>query len=185
MKIKEIIVAAAELIGDDAADGVKGYLEEGVEGGEALTKSLLRCFHLVEKQLAEEYLPLKREETVETDTGAVAYAALERKPLRIVKVTDEWGMSLRFSTHADYIKAQTGRLTITYTFAPDEKEIEAEAELHYAVTKRLCAYGVAAEYCLTAGLYEEAEVWEKKYKNGISAAYRQTPCKKIRGRNWQ
>lgn len=37
---------------------------------------------------------------------------------------------------------------------------------------RLFAYGIAAEYCLACGLFEEAAVWDKKYKDALTAAYR-------------
>ncbi|MBQ9117926.1 MAG: hypothetical protein IJY11_01845 [Clostridia bacterium] len=185
MKVKDLVVAAAELLGDVTAESVRKYTEEADVEGEAVVNELLRCFNLVETELAVDYLPLKTQEEVETDTGAVPYLTLSKRAVQIVKVTDEWGLAIRFQLFGDYFKAQVGRLKVTYTYAPEPKGLEGETDFQSLVSYRLFAYGMAAEYCLKAGLYEEAEVWDKKYKSAITAAYKKTPCRLVRRRVWR
>jgi hypothetical protein len=184
MKVKEVIVAAAELIGDEAVKRVQAYLDGGEGDGELLATALLSCYNGVEVDLAVNYLPLKKEEGLETDTGAVTYASLTESALHIVRVTDEWGLSVRFDCYANYFKARVGKLFVTYTYSPKEKGLEEEVECHRLAGKRLLAYGVAAEYCLKEGLYDEAAVWEKKYKDAVNVAYKGEPCRRVKGRNW-
>lgn len=183
MLVNEIILAAAELIGDKAAEDVKARLENK-GGDEGLTQELLRCFNVVEHQLAVDYLPLKREETLETETGVIAYSLLEKKAVQIVKVQDEWGMTVRYDIYGEYFKTRVGKVTVTYTYEPEEKTLGDESDFQCVVSKRMFAYGIAAEYCLKAGLYEEAAVWDGKYKEAITAAYKQSPGKNIRRREW-
>ncbi|MBQ8428205.1 MAG: hypothetical protein IJX18_03005 [Clostridia bacterium] len=183
MKVNEMIIAAAELIGDNAATAVKTYLESGA-GDEALTNELLRCFNVIEHELAVDFLPIKTEETVETDTGAIVYNALSKKAVQIVKVLDEWGMAVRYDTYGEYLKTRVGKVTVVYTYEPEEKSLGGESDFQRVASKRLFAYGMAAEYCLKAGLYDEAAVWDKKYKEAVEAAYKQSPGKNIRRRLW-
>ena len=183
MKVNEIIQAAAELIGDNVAEEVKAYIEEG-SGEAALPKELLRCFNVVEHELAVDFLPLKTEEQMETDTGAIAYETLSKKAVQIVKVLDEWGMAVRYDTYGSYFKTRVGKVTVVYTYEPEEKAFGEESDFQRVASKRLFAYGIAAEYCLKAGLYDEASVWDKKYKEAIEAAYKQSPGKNIRRRLW-
>lgn len=182
MTVNEVIIAAAELIGENAVEQVQNYLDG--QGGGTLAKELLRCFNVVESELAMDFLPLKTEETLETETGAIAYTQLSKKAVQIVKVSDEWGGSVRYDLYGEYMKTKSGKVTVVYTYVPEEKSFGEESDFQRLASKRLFAYGIAAEYCLKAGLYDEAEVWDKKYKDGINAAYKQAPCKHIRRRTW-
>ncbi len=184
MKVKEVIVAAAELIGDEAVKRLQAYLDGGEGDGEFLAAALMRCYNAVENDLAVNYLPLKKEEGLETDTGAIPYASLSERALNIVRVTDEWGLSVRFDCYANYFKTRVGKVFVTYTYAPKEKSLEEEVEWHRLASKRLIAYGTAAEYCLKEGLYDEAAVWEKKYKDAVNLAYKGEPCRRVKSRNW-
>ena len=71
MKVLDIIVAAATELG--IAEEVNEYLYGGAENAKADAENLLRCFHLVENELALDYLPLHAEEEVYSSTGAIAF----------------------------------------------------------------------------------------------------------------
>jgi len=181
MTVKEIILQAAEMIG--CAEKVRAYLSGGTDG-ETEANTLLRCFNRVENEVALDYLPLFAEDEVETETGVVPFSLLSKAAVRIVKATDEWGNPLSFTLLPDRIRSQPGRVKIVYTYTPEEKELDGEAEGNPKASLRLFAYGVAAEYCLATGLYEESAVWEKKYKQAIEAAYRSSARRKIKSRRW-
>lgn len=42
----------------------------------------------------------------------------------------------------------------------------------YGISPRVLAYGTAAEYCISEGL-GEAEMWDKRYKDGIAMSKKQ------------
>lgn len=182
MTVKEVLTAAAFELG--MADEVQAYLDGSSQTGEADTENLLRCFNLVENELALEYLPLFAEEEVVTDTGVVFFSELSRSAVRIVRVTDAWGNETAFKLCPEYLKTQPGKVKIGYTYTPQEKGLDGESDFTRFVSVRLFAYGIAAEYSLASGMFEEAAVWDKKYKDAIATAYRAKPRGKIKSRRW-
>lgn len=184
MTVKEIILAAACELG--IGEKVEAYLAGKSTDAETETiaKALLRCFNLVENEVALDYLPLLAEEELETETGIVHYTSLSREAARVVGVWDEWGNSAPFTLFPDYLKTQPQKVLVRYTYLPKEKTFESESDFTLGASVRLFAYGVAAEYALASGLFEEAAVWEKKYKNAIKAAYCSKPARRIRSRRW-
>ena len=182
MKVLDIIVAAATELG--IADEVNEYLSGGAENAKADTENLLRCFQLVENELALEYLPLHAEEEVVSTTGAIGFEVFSRPLVRVLKVTDTQGRAVDFKLFPNYLKTQSGTVRVTYTYTPNEKSYTDESDFKALVSIRLFAYGIAQEFCLSSGRFEEAKIWGDKYKQAILAVYRANPAKKIRSRRW-
>lgn len=177
MTVKNCIkLAAVEL-------GIADALDNG-DSAEKIFKLLLECYNIVENELALDYLPLTAEDEVETKTGTVEFSVLKENVVRICKAEDESGQAVKFKLFPKYLKTQPGKLKIRYTYTPQNKGLDGECECAPAVSVRMLAYGIAAEYCLCMGLYEEAAVWDKKYKGAIEAAYKATPSKRIQSRRW-
>ncbi|MBQ8374914.1 MAG: hypothetical protein IJX98_04995 [Clostridia bacterium] len=182
MTVKEIIVKAAELLG--LSDLVEGYFSSGSEDGKKAVDALVGCYNLVESELAIDYLPLVCEDEVKTDTGAVYFTKLRKNASRILSVCDQNGNAVEWKLFPEYILAQAGKLVVRYAYAPTEKNLDDDGEYQSVASVRLFAYGVAAEYCLIAGLYEESAVWENKYRAAIQAAYKAKPSKVMKARRW-
>ena len=180
--VKETLLATAGELG--LYDSVSAYLEGGDASGKETVDNLLRCFDTVENELALDYFPLYAEEEVETDTGCVYYSELSRSAVRVVKVEDGWGNDVPFRLFPEYLKTQGGRIKIRYSYAPVKKTLQGCSDYRTQVSARLFSYGMAAEYCLSQGLFEEAAVWNKKYKDAIGMAYRNNPCKILQSRRW-
>ena len=184
MTVKEIILAAANEL------GVAGEVEPFVMGEStdteagAKVKALLRCFNLVENEVALDYLPLLAEEELLSETGVVYYSSLSREAARVIGVWDEWGNAVPFTLFPDYLKTQPQKVLVRYTYLPREKTLADESDFTLNASVRLFAYGVAAEYALASGLFQEAAIWEKKYKDAIKAAYSSKPARRIRSRRW-
>ncbi len=182
MTVKEILLAAATEL--NVLEEVEGYLSGTSTDGEAQAKVLLRCFNLVENEVALDYLPLLAEDEMETETGVIHYAALSREAARVVGVWDEWGNTVPFTLFPDYLKTQPNKVRVRYTYLPKEKSFKDKSDFTLQASVRLFAYGVAAEYALASGLFEEAAVWDQKYKDAIKAAYCAQPSRRIRSRRW-
>lgn len=163
--------------------GISEALESG-EAAEKILSLLVKCYNIVENELALDYLPLTAEDEVETATGTVEFSVLKENAVRICKVADESGEAVKFKLFPTYLKTQPGKLKIWYTYTPQEKVADDKCECALGVSARMIAYGVAAEYCLCMSLYEESAVWDKKYKGAIEAVYKATPSKRIQSRRW-
>lgn len=182
MTVKESILLAAEELG--CGGQVRDYLENKGETGKRETEALLRCFNLVENEVALDYLPLYAEDETESETGTIAYSVLSKKAVRILGVRDEWGNKIPFRLFPEFLRTAPGKVKIVYTYTPEEKGLEDSSDFILQVSPRLLALGMAAEYCLAGGLFEEAEVWDAKYRDALSAAYRSCPARVMRSRRW-
>ena len=181
MKIRDVIAIVAKELG---LDTVFAYLLGTNASGEEEARNLVRCYNLVESELAVDYLPLYAEDEMWTETGAVFYTELSKKAVRIVAVTDENGNGAPYKIFPEYIKTQPGKIRVRYSYVPSEKNLEGNSEYHLYACKHLLVYGVAYEYCLANGLFEDAGVWEKKYRHAIKNAYKSKPGVVLRTRRW-
>ena len=182
MKIKEVVLSAARLLGIE--EEVAAYFADTDTLGKKNAELLTTCFHLVENELAIDYLPLINEETYSTETGQILYSWLQKRVLRVLEVRNLQGDSLPFKIFPKYLTTQPSTVRVKYTFVPEEKDIEGECEYGENVSKRLLAFGVATEYCLAMGLFEEAAVWDRKYKDAIESVRSVAPYKRISSRRW-
>jgi hypothetical protein len=48
----------------------------------------------------------------------------------------------------------------------------------------MLAYGIVAQYYYASGMYDEGDIWHKKYRKAIAAAYRAKPARVIASRKW-
>ena len=182
--VREVLLLAANLLG--IADGVLEYWgnPSAETAGRRDGELLLSCFQTVENELALDYLPLMAEDEVVTSTGSVKYTNLGKPAVRILCVENEWGEPLKYKLFSDRLETQSGKVKITYAYTPTAKTLDGVSEYQTAVSERLFAYGIAAEYSLAVGDTLTASYWDKKYKEAIRIAYRLRPCKKIRSRRW-
>ena len=52
------------------------------------------------------------------------------------------------------------------------------------ISARILAYGVASEYCFLEMLYDDATLWENRYKNALLCAQRKKGELKLKKRGW-
>ena len=192
MLVKDIAAQAAFLLGkQEVSDYLKGdsdvtpeYTEQEEKALVKEANTLLRCYNIVENEIALDYLPLTAEETVTSSTGALPYSSFLHTPVTILSVTDEYGNKLPFTIFPEYVKTHKGTAVITYAYSPRTKAMEDGSEYGARVPERLLSYGVACEYCLVSGLYDEALLWDKKYKDALLCAHSASRPHVIRSRRW-
>lgn len=182
MKVKDIILKAATILG--IADEIEAYWDGSSTDGAEHAALLLQSFNTVENELALDYLPLYAEDELVTKTGRIAYSQLDCPAVRILRAENEWGVSVPFDLFPDHLKTQPGVVRVRYTYTPTEKGLEDESDFRLLASERLFSYGIAAEFCLALGRFEDASAWEKKYREAVRAAYELPSNRKIRSRRW-
>ena len=170
-RVKDVLVLAASVCG---REDLSAFLARGTgEDAAALAEEaalLLRCYNLTEYELASDYIPLRKSETVHSD-GCIAYAALEREPLEIVCVRGERGQRLQFRADEAGIRVRAGEVTVEYNFRPRVKR-EGDFPECAKGGARLLALGTAAEFALMNGRLEEASLLDRRYRAAGAAACR-------------
>lgn len=191
MLVKEILAQAAFLLGqEDVSEYLKSNSQSGLSAEELKdltqkTDLLLRCYNMVENEVALDYLPLTAEERIDGAGEKIRYTSFLHTPVSVLSVTDERGNKIPYTVFPEYIKTDArGTVVVTYSYAPPTKLIGGESEYGARVPQRLFAYGVACEACLIAGLYDEASAWDKKYKDALLCAYSRNRPHVIRSRRW-
>lgn len=122
------------------------------------TEDLLRCYNLAENELALDCLPLYA--THQCNSNVVKYAEFEHNPIRIV------GCNCKYKLYPTYIESKETITSIQYAYTPDKKELYDECSYDQAFLKCL-VYGTISEYLVSQGFYEEAILWDNKYKKEI------------------
>lgn len=186
MTVKEVVTLAAENLGrDDLAALAEAGAPQGSDG-EAELKSLLRCFNLVENEVACDYFPLRRTQTLPANDAFIAFDGFDKTPVHVEKAL-VGGRIARFLCYPDGIRLTDGgeEAEITYTYAPTQKGWEDESECPACVSARCLSYGVAGEFCLTSGETGRAATWQRRYYDALRAFGLLKKTLRVRSRRWE
>ena len=126
MKVRNVISLAAASMGrEDLVAMAENCAAE--PAGELA--SLLRCYNLVENEVALDYFPLKRRERFSV-CGVLPFSEFSSAPVEILEVKREDGGPLSYDLRPDAlaIAGGTGEISVLYTYVPKEKEWGDDAE---------------------------------------------------------
>ena len=169
MNIKDIIAAAATLLN---REDICNYLISGeVDDLTSTVKDLdimLRCFNLVENEIALEYKPLVCIENITTENGIVNFDILTKPIIEIIKVEDESGNKLNYKLFHTYLKTKPENIVVYYTYIPEKKLLTGISDYtEVEIPQRVLAMGIACEFSLISAMYDEAVMWDKRYKDSL------------------
>ena len=190
MTVKEVITLAAGCLSrDDLISALDKSEEELSEDEKLELDALLRAYNFVENEVALDYCPLKREETIEVKENKIYYTELAQVPVNIRKVVGG-GYLQRFAAYPAYILMSDGwlgRVSVVYDCIPSTKnsfDEESEFSRETGISARLLAYGVAAQYCLVNGESGRAALWDKKFRDSLRAKNLLRRTVSVRSRRW-
>jgi hypothetical protein len=146
---------------------------------------LIRCVNLVAKEIACDYIPLLHTQKMTATDGKIPYTQFEKILLEIKSVKDEDGNAVRYFTLPECVAVEDGNYEVSYAFIPRDKEFFDDMD--FAGTKasdRVFAYGAAAEFCLISGMYDDALMWERRYKDALLVATRKNTEVIMPRRRW-
>lgn len=170
MTIKEILKTVATVT---SRKDLKEYLENGEgeisENTQETVNSLIELTNLVINELACSYIPSVTLEEVTPKAGRIYFKDLSKTPLKVLRVVDTAGSNLSFKIFPEFITVDMQKVLVEYEYAPDKVGLDDEiCYMEKDVPVRVIAYGVAAEYCITEGDFDQAVMWHKRYTDAIS-----------------
>ena len=116
----------------------------------------------------------------------IKYDDLVYRIAKVIEIRDSKGKKARFYRSSDgVLLPSTDNYTILYSYKPDKLVENEFVPLYPTVPETILAYGVCAQYTLMDGLFDEADLWESKYKEALLAHFRHTKNIKMRARLWQ
>lgn len=183
MKVKEVLALAAANLGREEL--LKRFADAAGEPTGELA-SLVRCYNLVENEIALDYFPLKAEESFSPDEdGVIAYSEFRYAPVSVQEAVCDGPVP--FELYPSYLKVglrRKGPVTVRYTYSPAQKGWEDETAFSERISARLLSLGVASEFCLSRGQFSEAAMWEKRYREALRAANIVRKKLAVRSRRW-
>ncbi len=184
MTIKDIIKTAAVFLNlTDVTEYLNGNVQTPAANTLSAVNSLTGLTNLVIAELAASYVPMTCTETVQTDDGKIVFASLTHNVTRILSVKNSFGHDAEFKLYPEYIKVFGGEYTVEYEYAPANYGLNDAVGFNGKITAALLGYGVAAEYCITQGRFEESLLWRQRYAAGVERVAL-PKCKTLKGRCW-
>ena len=123
---------------------------------------LLKCFNLVESELASTYFETITEEFFD-NVSKVNFSDFKEKPSRILEANCHY-----FIEPTRIVAKGNNNITyIKYAFIPRWKKLSDQT--HFDSNFKDCyVNGTIAEFMVSQGFYEEADLFARKYKKAIS-----------------
>ena len=185
MTVKEVLALAAEHLARADLQKQLGELSENAAMKGELA-SLLRAYNLVENELAVDHLPLKAEETLSAEEHLIPWSAFSFAPagVRAVSVS---GSETCFEPRREGLflpSVRRGAAVVRYCYSPAPKSVGDESEFGGRVSARLLSFGVAREFCLSRGMFEEAKLWDGRYQDAVRAAALPRRALAMQARRW-
>ena len=190
MTVKEIVKLCSDLLQydfderlfDESAD--ENVYRQAADADKRF-KLLSQCVGYCEKELACDYFPLTASQFFEKNSAD--FTEFERPVHEVRKVKDGDGDSVDFVNTPDGVVANThGCMTVEYSYLPEKKGYADRLEIgNSKVDERLVAYGAIAEYMFLTGMYDEASMWDKRYKDLIQTTLYPNRSIRIPQRRWE
>ena len=190
MNIKEVLSLTAFYLQMEDVLKLPFFKEDGgntISGDTEAEKTLLqllRCANLAINEIATDYFPLYTRETVDAVGGTIMIADLKRRLIDVRRITLN-GRKVKFKSYPAVIRTVNARVEAEYSYMPDELTLDGETPFGDKVGARVIAYGAAAEYCITSGLFEETVMWEKRFKDALFSAQRKQYEITVKPRVWE
>ena len=167
MEINNVLEKVASLL--DLPDDVVS--EESSD--EKCLNQLVLAFNNVLCEVAEEYLPFYKTEKLVSFGGKIAYADFSERVYKIKGVSDQTDKKVKFKQKAEYLEVvEDGEYEITYTYLPKEVEFGGTVDTPINLSERTMAYGVAGEFALITGRYDDSVNYDGRFSGAISASRR-------------
>lgn len=181
MKLNDAIKLSCDFLDLEQLKSKIGAQEVDDESVKQLNK-LLCCANLAYEEIVTEYLPILHTEMLDVTNGQISFNLLSKPICGIISVQDENGSDIKYSLSADHISLSAQKATITYQTIPSALAYGAEVSVLFP--ERLLAYGIAREYLFLQDKSDEALIFEKRFKDGLTSFVRKKSALILPRRRW-
>lgn len=147
--------------------------------------TLVACYNVVAEELSTIYDKIMYTQKLTVSNGVLKYTQFTYNPVKILSVKDNDGKDVECEILPTELRTKTNRIVVDYTYIPNKRKLDDESDFKNTPLKeRVFAYGIATEYSLIKGSYEEASLWHDKYTSAIRNSLSIKGVSKIKGRAW-
>lgn len=187
--LNDLLMIVATYLG---LDDVNSYIDAVNSEEEATAPQslnlLINLANLTIGRITRDYMPLYTEEIISSDSNCqINFSAFSKALVQIKAVSTLDGIHSTFRCFPSFIKVgyPSRQYLVKYSYAPEELEdLEDAIEKPYNLATETIAYGVCFEYCLVNELYQEADMWEERFKEAIMKDINGARAKVLPKRGW-
>ena len=185
MLVKEVVFQVLNILqNNELSTALKDEVELTETQNEELD-ILLMCVNMVQNIIATDYIKLKETVSLHNTTGKVMFSNItDKNILDIVKIFDAYGNNLKFKMDYDGVVTKKGKINICFAFIPKTMGLEDELYFKTHMTERVFAYGVLGEYFFVKGNFDDASIWDVRFKQALLNIRRNLREIKIPKREW-
>ena len=187
MTVKDVLKTVALLINRaDILDFFNNGYTDDYNEIEDDVNLLITCYNIVADEIATEYYKLNMTEKFTCQNGVLKFSQFTKNPIIINSIKDDDGNDVKYKALLGEITLDKPLVNVEYSYTPDTKGLDDISDYSSTpINKRVIAYGVATEYLLVKGAFEEAVVWHDKYVESLKGSVIKSKNKKLKGRIWR
>ena len=172
MKTKQVLSLACMFLGKEELLECEYFTKTNdynlTEGEAKELDYLKRCLYLITNEISTDYLSIYAEKNIEFSSGKLEIEKIDSNIYEIIKITDTNGKNIKFKIYDNVVYANVQSAIIKYTKFAKNVELDGECEdFSGRIPDRVLAYGVAMEYSFISSLFDDATIWESRYKNAL------------------
>lgn len=182
MLVENIIKSVLKIL--DKHDIIASMQAGDVLTGEDATEvaTLVDCLNLVRNEIATEFIPNAKVEKLKVENNRLDFSMFEGQVIEVLSVNDNFGSEIKFHAFSDHIQLENGTFHVKYNQNPEI--ITLKGEFVSNIPERVYVYGILKEYYFIQTLYEDASVWDARFKNSLNMLARKKNNTIIRKRGW-
>ena len=186
MTVKDIIKLVCEFVGEREILSKLNASPQGelTEREQEKVDCMVRCFNLVNQEIASDYLPFLTKEEVDINDSILNFSQLSKTVINIYEIKNRFGMNLKFKLFPDFVEIFGHAKSVTYSYLPQDKTLNDDVETLNGLSARVYAYGVASEFLLIDGLSDDADIWEERFKQSLFVLSRKRGEHILPKRSW-
>ncbi len=188
MTAKQVINLAATFLGLDDFLECSYFTDSDDDMSEnhiSILKQMTRCLNLVVEEVATEYLPIYAFKKISLQDGKYAVLDVDSNISSITKITNASGKVVLFKILEGNIVCDCNDVMVWYKKTPAKTTENGNVEtFSNLMPERVLAYGVAMEYSFLTNSYDDATIWETRFKQSLLNIARKKKEIKLKERKW-
>lgn len=168
MEINKILSTVAEML-DLPSDVVSD-----VSSDEKCLSLLILSFNNVVTEIAEEYVPFEKSESIFSIGGMIPFYSFSEKVYKVKSILNDKGKKVKFTMGQKgvFVDGDQRSYTVNYTYIPKSVGYGESVDLPSHISERTISYGVAGEYAMIAGRYDDCVNYDTRFNSAINSAKR-------------
>lgn len=147
---------------------------------------IVNCINLTLTNIASNYVRLYACKEVTSVSKLIQYSDLCDNTINdIVSIKTKWGEPVPFTVTPTGIVVKNGVFDVKFTYFPESVGLnDTIVDFKTKINDMVIIYGAVSEYLYAKGVYDDAVIWEDRFKTQLSTLTHIHKQVKLKNRDW-